>query len=580
MKKLLVIIISLILSNQLFCAYLVNVPQTITQPDGLTINCFVTGDEFYSWLHDSNNFTVVCNQNTGYYCYAMLVDNVLVASPYIVGVNDPINSGLIPGININHQQLITNSPIYAPAYAPASSNTTINNPKNINNLVVYIRFADQSEFPAIQANCSNIFNNNTMNFSSIYNYFNEISYGTTHIVSSFYPNNNGTTIISYQDAHIRNFYRPRTIVGDSGFVTIEYPYEGNTRTDREISLLKNALNFVKNQMPSTLNLDDNNDGYIDNICFIIRGDIGNGEKDKLLWPHQSTFNENLNLTINNKLAHSFNVQIESYLDVGVLCHEFCHTLGSPDLYHSIGNSYAPIGNWDNMCVSRFTPVSVSAYTKYKYLGFIDNIPEINTSGHFTLFPLTSPTDNCYRIASSNPTEYFVLEYRKKSGTFESMLPGSGLLIYRINKNITGNFYGPPDEVYLYRPNGSLSSIGSLNLANFDSSIGRNIFNSLSNPNSFLSDGSIENFVIKNISLNENNLTFDVRLCKNSDITLSNTTQLPEVSNAINSIQTAGSVTVKTNESITFEAGQEIILNAGFEVQQGGELKLNIVTCGQ
>jgi len=34
------------------------------------------------------------------------------------------------------------------------------------------------------------------------------------------------------------------------------------------------------------------------------------------------------------------------------------------------------------------------------------------------------------------------------------------------------------------------------------------------------------------------------LCTNSDITLSNTTQLPKVSNAINSIQTAGLVTVK------------------------------------
>jgi len=34
------------------------------------------------------------------------------------------------------------------------------------------------------------------------------------------------------------------------------------------------------------------------------------------------------------------------------------------------------------------------------------------------------------------------------------------------------------------------------------------------------------------------------LCTNSDITLSNKTQLPKVSNAINSIQTAGLVTVK------------------------------------
>jgi hypothetical protein len=56
--------------------------------------------------------------------------------------------------------------------------------------------------------------------------------------------------------------------------------------------------------------------------------------------------------------------------------------------------------------------------------------------------------------------------------------------------------------------------------------------------------------------------------------------LPEVSNAVNTLNTSGSVIVKSTDSITFEAGQEIILNNGFEVQQGGQLDVNIVTCGQ
>lgn len=577
MKKILVIIISLILSNQLFCAYLVNVPQTITQPNGATINCFVTGDEFYSWLHDNNNFTIVRNQNTGYYCYAILVENVLVASPYIVGVNGPENSGLTQGINIYPQQIITNTPMYA----PASSNTTINNPKNINNIVVYIRFSDQSEFPAIQANYSDMFNNNVANYSSMYNYFKEISYGTTHIVSSFYPINNGTTIISYQDAHTRNFYRPRTIVGDSGFVTIEYPYEGNTRTDREISLLKNALDFVKNQIPTTLNLDDNNDGYIDNICFIIRGNYETGLKDKILWPHQSTFGEYLNLTINNKMAHSFNVQIESYSNVAVFCHEMGHTLGAPDLYH-YNDNMTPVGSWDIMSGAYSSiPTSASSYTKFKWMGFINQIPTIDNSGHYTLQPITSSTNNCYKILSSNPNEYFVLEFRQKTGTFETNILGTGLLIYRINNLVTyGNSYGPPDEIYLYRPNGTLTNNGNYTIANFNSANSRPLFNSLSNPNSFLSDGSIENFVIKNITVSGNSISFDVRLCSNTDITFSNTNMLPEVSNAVNTLNTSGSVIIKSTDRITFEAGQEIILNTGFEVQQGGQLDVNIVTCGQ
>ncbi|HOH55532.1 MAG TPA: hypothetical protein PK903_05410 [Paludibacteraceae bacterium] len=46
------------------------------------------------------------------------------------------------------------------------------------------------------------------------------------------------------------------------------------------------------------------------------------------------------------------------------------------------------------------------------------------------------------------------------------------------------------------------------------------------------------------------------------------------------MQTSGSVIIKSTDNVTFEAGQEIILNNGFEIQQGGQLDINIVTCGQ
>jgi M6 family metalloprotease-like protein len=590
MKKKLVIIISLILSNQLFCAYLVNVPQTITQPNGVTINCFVTGDEFYSWLHDSNNFTIVRNQNTGYYSYAMLVDNVLVASPYIVGVNDPVNSGLTPGINLSNQEIITRINAQSLKSVPqnrllsksnVAKSKTAQTQQTLNNIVVYIRFSDQDEFPASQNQYTTYFNGSGASDVSMYNYFNEISYGLSNITSTFYPNNNGTIIISYQDAHTRNYYRPESIVGDSGYCEI-YPCY-TEREYRENALIKNALNYVKSQIPMSLNLDGNVDGNVDNICFIVRGNVGGyTEWNKILWPHKGTLAPYTNYAINSKYVRNYNFQFELNLDVEVLCHEMGHTLGAPDLYHYT-NPYdmIPLGNWDIMCIGSTIPVSICAYTKYKYMGFINEIPIISSSGHYTLQPIISSTNNCYKIQSSNPNEYFVLEFRQKTGTFESNIPGTGLLIYRINNSVAyGNSQGPPDEVYLYRPNGTLTNNGNYTIANFNSANSRSIFNSLSNPYSFLSDGSIENFVIKNITVSGNSISFDVRLCSNTDITLSNTNMLPEVSNAVNTLNTSGSVIVKATDRITFEAGHEIILNTGFEVQQGGQLDVNIVTCGQ
>lgn len=45
------------------------------------------------------------------------------------------------------------------------------------------------------------------------------------------------------------------------------------------------------------------------------------------------------------------------------------------------------------------------------------------------------------------------------------------------------------------------------------------------------------------------------------------------------IQLLISVIVKSTDNITFEAGQEIQLNAGFEVEQGGQLNVNTIQCG-
>ena len=131
--------------------------------------------------------------------------------------------------------------------------------------------------------------------------------------------------------------------------------------------------------------------------------------------------------------------------------------------------------------------------KHEYGGWIASIPEITPDGSlYTLNPLTSSTGQCYKIASNSPTEYFVVEYRRDTGTFESSLPGSGLLVYRINTSVSvsnGNIYGPPDRVYIYRPGGTTLADGNWYAANFSSDVGRTAIDDTTNPSSFLSDGS-------------------------------------------------------------------------------------------
>ena len=59
-----------------------------------------------------------------------------------------------------------------------------------------------------------------------------------------------------------------------------------------------------------------------------------------------------------------------------------------------------------------------------------------------------------------------------------------MLVYRINTNETGNADGPPDEVYVYRPGGTTTVDGNVNLANFSSNVGRTTINDWTNSFQF------------------------------------------------------------------------------------------------
>lgn len=491
-------------------AYLENEPQTIVQPDGSVIHCFVTGDEFYNWLHDENYYTIVKDSKTGYYKYAVIKNDELVPSEYTVGKVDPENTELMPRTNISTKKILAkrnefwkNTPI------PANLKRQTLSSGAINNLVVYIHFSDEAEFTDDTITYWNMFNNKTTGYSSMYNYYKEVSYNALGISTYFYPKTT-STVISYQDSHDRNYYKPY----DASTNTEGYQGgdNGTERTNREHALLRNAVNYVASQVPTSLNLDYNNDGYVDNVCFVVSGGVTAWAT--LLWPHRWSL-YSLTANINGKRVYDYNFQVRNSLlssGVGVLCHEMFHTLGAPDLYHYSQDGFNPCGRWDIMANNTNPPQHMTTFMKYRYGEWISNIPKITTNGRYTLKPVVSTTNNCYRINSPNSTtEYAMLEYRRKTGTFENSIYSSGLIIYRINSlaDGDGNADGPPDEVYVYRPNGDTANDGSISTGYFRSGSGRTNFNNLTNPFSFLSDGTDACFDIYNISAADTIISFNV-----------------------------------------------------------------------
>jgi len=459
--------------------------------------------------------------------YAAKEGENLVPTSYIAGKINPTTVGLTPNLHISPEQILVKrtgwfNEIPVQNYAKNSKA----NQGLLNNIVIFIRFAGDSDFSTSISTPEEQFNTNPL---SMRNYFKSSSYNQLEIISHFYPRSNGGIILSYQDINSISYYRPYNESSNSN----GYQSDGE-RTNREHGLLVRAVNAVKSQIPANLNIDYNNDGLVDNICFIVKANPSGWSG--LLWPHRwSLYTQTV--TINGKRVwdYNFNLSTSGSSDVSTLCHEMFHTLGAPDLYHYNYDGLAPVGKWDLMESNINPPQHSGAYMKFKYGNWLgrEDIIEIPSAGTYTLYPLASGKERvCYKIASEEPSQYYYLEYRNRnSSDFESNIPGNGLLIYRINSACNGNAsfdgVGILDEVYIFRPDGYMEEgqygipvyyNGSINDAHFSNTQGRDTFNLLSNPYPFLADGTVGSLDISGIiEFNNDSLRFIYNTSKHLDV---------------------------------------------------------------
>lgn len=513
MKRTACLLLSLsLLALPLAAVYLENVPTTLTQPDGSVVACLIDGDEFYHRVHDAAGYTIVRDGASGSYVYAARQGDELVPTTLVAGRDDPARLGLAKGL------LPAPAKLKALRNAlPYMANNGARTPPTgtINNLVVFIRFKDQTEYADSAVKFDRTFNSTAAGYNSLRSYFQEASYGALTVSTTFYPTP-GTFVVSYQDTFNRSYYCPY----DSATAPDGYtgdPQNSPQRTAREHALLRNAVAAIASQVPSGLDIDADNDDYVDNVCFVIRG--ATTAWATLLWSHRWAL-YSYTATINGKRVWDYNFQMESQFSTAVLCHEMGHSVGYPDLYHYyVGTGLSPTGRWDVMCSTPNPPTHTCSYMKSFYTGWLGAIPEITASGTYWLKPLASGTSGVsYKIASPNSSsEYFVVEYRRKAGTFENSVYGSGLLVFRINGDFAGwgnaDYDGSTtfDEVYLYRPDGTPSGNGDLTTAHLSGGSGRTAINDGTNPSCFLHDGTDGGLDISAVSAAGDSISFSVNM---------------------------------------------------------------------
>ena len=134
-------------------------------------------------------------------------------------------------------------------------------------------------------------------------------------------------------------------------------------------------------------------------------------------------------------------EVPPFGNFGVLCHEFGHLLGLPELYAPGGLPHEGIGVWGLMGQGTWLrlgerPPHPCAWSKLR-LGWAD-VETIERTARGVRLPAVEETPRVIKIPASprRPEEYYLLENRERIGA-DSSLPGEGLLVWHVDETVGG-----------------------------------------------------------------------------------------------------------------------------------------------
>lgn len=334
----------------------------------------------------------------------------------------------------------------------------VNDTGNTANVVVFVEFADTLHDHTTPERCylknpnlTKLFQGDASNPRAMKKYLQNISYNQLEVANIFPQYDAATDKI---DSYALKY-------------GVDH-YAGSTNGDMEIIDEIADILVSSGQISPDISLDRDNDGYVDNLMIVVPCE--SGDVNEKFYGHQSRYIGSK--SINSKGLSNYTVVPESAVYMsessGVLIHEFLHTKGYPDLY-LVGASDLnkwPVGEWDIMARAHKYVQYPLAYFRSAYSNWF-SIPTIrDTTKSYSLYAASAATaqtkDRQAVILKTDysSTEFFVLEYRKKgemynatsvSQAYDSLIPESGLIIYRINTAVNqGNAQAPPYMAYVFR----------------------------------------------------------------------------------------------------------------------------------
>lgn len=337
------------------------------------------------------------------------------------------------------------------------------------------------------------------------------------------------------------------------------PYVMNQSQSEYLNAEMMITELVSNvKIPENAELDGNNDGVTDNIIVVFDSDSKSASS--VFWPRAFSLpGINLNGTTSGmvNLQNSYSL-FGSLISggAGVLCHEFLHSVGYPDLYRNSSRDGAPVGLWDIMSSNSIYLQYPLAYMRYSVSGWLD-AETITKSGTYELSTASAKSGNrLYLIKTPiSDTEFFAVEFRQKgkaySDDMDEKIYGSGLVVYRVNTEINGNYRENGDQIYVFRPEetGLDAGFGDLHKSNYGGENAPDSIGSLDLTDNFAdnalvySNGTNSGIKLSDIKINGDKLTFKADFADLADFDTWKSIPAPDDSISADSldIQTANGI---------------------------------------
>lgn len=443
----------------------IKTPITVTQPDGSSITILLHGDEFSNSRTTIDGYLVKKNSK-GYFTYvntdpqASSTETSIIARDKTKRTANDLNFlKTIP--KANTLPISNAAPRKAKVFDTAFRRNKIQktfpligSPKS---LVILVNFSDKSFVTSTpQPSFNNLLNQNGYNANegtgSARDYFMASSYG------KFAPN--FEVVGPYNLSNNIAFY------GEN-----KNNVQGNDKNPA--ALVVDACAAANAAGLDFTQYDTDSDGILDNVFVYYAGyNEAEGGPENTVWPHRwvvYTSEENAtnytyggtvaSVTFDGKRLYDYACTSElsgsagnSMCGIGTFCHEFGHVIGMPDYYNTDDSNKNTLNEWSIMDYGGYsnegrTPPLYSTYDRF-YLGWLTP-QEMNSPIDLTLLPiyqgttepsntnqqayLLSATTHDLNGANPTPSEFFMLEYRKKTG-WDAFLPGEGMLIWHIDYN--------------------------------------------------------------------------------------------------------------------------------------------------